>query len=250
MLNTVLALEWVSLHGLVVMLGLGIYGTASHTLRQRRHPSAAIAWVIALVLLPYVALPLYLMFGSRKVVAYRRGGNARSAMALGGDTGQPAFKAGQLAAAMGLPDAAPFDRLAIHDDGAQALRGLRNGIAGAQRTLDLCTFLLGRDVLGDEIAQLLIARARAGVQVRLLIDGIGFYLGGYPNLKPLQAAGVQVALFVSPFRSALRGRTNLRNHRKMVIADGQWMCVADAIWRPNISAATMCPCTRKRPGST
>lgn len=96
-------------------------------------------------------------------------------------------------------------------------------IGSASSTLDICTFILGRDPLGSEVMELLMRQARQGVQVRLLIDGIGVYLGGRPDLKPLSAAGVQVALFVSPFRSPLPGRTNLRNHRKMVIADGQRM---------------------------
>jgi len=58
----------VSLHGLIVMIGLAVYVAVSHTLHQRRHPSAAIAWVITLALLPYVGLPLYLLFGTRKLV--------------------------------------------------------------------------------------------------------------------------------------------------------------------------------------
>ena len=221
MLNLTLALEGISLHGLLVMLGLGIYATASHTLRQRRHPSAAIAWVISLVLLPYVALPLYLMFGRRKVVAYGRGTARLSATRPASGVGPPTYKTGQLATALGLPDTVGFEQLAIHQDGTQALQALRDMLGGAQQTLDLSTFLLARDVLGNEISALLMQRARAGVRVRLLIDGVGFYIGGYPRLKPLMDAGVQVALFVSPLRSALRGRTNLRNHRKMVIADGE-----------------------------
>ncbi|MDR1461724.1 MAG: phospholipase D-like domain-containing protein, partial [Azoarcus sp.] len=72
-----------------------------------------------------------------------------------------------------------------------------------------------------EILRLLEQRARAGVRVRLLIDGIGIYLGGYPNLRRLTRAGVEVVRFVPPFSSSKRGRTNLRNHRKMVIADGK-----------------------------
>src|SRR5712691_9115310 len=64
-------LDWISLHGIVVMAGLIIYVIASHTLRQRRHPAAAIAWVITLVLVPYVGLPLYLVFGTRKLVRAR-----------------------------------------------------------------------------------------------------------------------------------------------------------------------------------
>lgn len=94
-------------------------------------------------------------------------------------------------------------------------------ITGATRSLDLCTFLMGRDALGQEITTLLMHKAREGVRVRFLIDGIGAYLGGRPPLRALRASGVQVALFVSPWRSPLPGRTNLRNHRKLVIADGE-----------------------------
>lgn len=215
--------HWVSLHGLVVMLGLGIYVTASHTLHQRRHPSAAIAWVVALVLLPYVALPLYLIFGSRKLLGYRPSARPTTLASHVPDTGTPAARAQQLGAAMGLPGASSYEQLHIHEDGTQALQALRKMIDGAARTLDLCTFVFGRDPLGDEVAQGLIRRAREGVRVRLLVDGIGIYLGGHPDLKRLSAAGVQVALFVPPFHSPLRGRTNLRNHRKMVIADSQWL---------------------------
>ena len=212
-----------TLHALVVLLGLAIYATASHTRRQRRYPSAAIAWVVSLILLPYVALPLYLIFGSRKVVAYGRTLKPRNLARTARSTDQSAAQSGQLAAAMGLPEIATYEQLTIHQDGGQALQSLRNMIGRASRTLDVCSFLLGRDLVGDEIAGLLIRRAEAGVQIRLLLDGIGFYIGGHPNLKRLRAAGVQVALFVSPLSSALRGRTNLRNHRKLVIADGAWL---------------------------
>ena len=56
-----------TLHAIVVAFGLILYVAVARALPQRRDPSAAIAWVVALALLPYVALPLYLMFGSRKL---------------------------------------------------------------------------------------------------------------------------------------------------------------------------------------
>ena len=68
----VLLRNWLTLHVLFVVLGLGAYVMASRALYQRRHPSAAIAWVVMLTLLPYVALPLYFMFGSRKVSGRQR----------------------------------------------------------------------------------------------------------------------------------------------------------------------------------
>lgn len=223
MLTDFLSRYGLTLHGLVTVAGLAFYVVASRARHQRRHPSAAIAWVVSLALMPYLALPLYLLFGSRKV-ARRATSRAVPGLPMAVRPSNPfAFRFQHLANAMGLPPAASYQRLAIHQDGCEALAALRSVIASAGSTLDICTFLLGRDALGNEITDLLIGQARKGVRVRLLIDGIGVYLGGRPALRPLTSAGVQVELFVSPFRSALPGRTNLRNHRKMVIADGQRM---------------------------
>jgi cardiolipin synthase len=212
--------HWLSFHGFVVVVGLAIYVITSHARQQRRHPSAAIAWVISLALLPYVALPLYLLFGNRKVIRGRKILATAAAPLRAGDSGTTAARFLHLTAAMGLPRPSSYQQLDIHEDGSHSLHALRSVILEAKASLDLCTFVLGRDALGKEITGLLIDRAQAGVRVRLMIDGFGFYLGGLPGLKRLRAAGVEVSLFVSPFQSHLPGRTNLRNHRKMVIADG------------------------------
>lgn len=213
--------HWEVIDLLLVVVGLAIYVGASHSLNQRRHPSAAIAWVLGILTVPYVALPLYLAFGTRKVVLARPVYEQRPLAVAASVTYPTMARSLQLGAAMGLPEPVSYDRLVLHEDGAAALQALRGIIAGATESLDISTFLVGRDVLGDEILQLLCRRAHAGVRVRLLIDGIGIYLGGYPDVNALRAAGIEVVRFVPPFRSPKRGRTNLRNHRKMVIADGQ-----------------------------
>jgi cardiolipin synthase len=221
MLFDLIRRHWEILDALLVAVGLVIYVAASHSLHQRRHPSAAIAWVLGILLVPYLTLPLYLAFGSRKLVAPHPAQGARRAAVPASATHATAARAQQLGVAMGLPDPVAYGDLIIHEDGTQALNALRRIIDGASRTLEVCTFLFGRDVLGDEIAERLKQRARAGVRVRLLIDGIGIYLGGYPDMKGFAEAGVEVVRFVPPFRSPKRGRTNLRNHRKMLIADGR-----------------------------
>lgn len=213
--------NWELLDALLVALGLVIYVAASHSLNQRRHPSAAIAWVMGILLVPYLTLPLYLAFGSRKVLTRHPAQGARRAALSAATTHTTAARSQQLGLAMGLPAAVPYARLCVHEDGTQALVALRRLIDGAVHSLAVSTFLFGRDVLGDDIAERLMRRARAGVRVRLLIDGIGIYMGGYPDLKQLAEAGVEVVRFVPPFRSPKRGRTNLRNHRKMLIADAQ-----------------------------
>ncbi len=220
MLTGFIVEHWEILDIFFVVFGLVIYVSASHSLNQRRHPSAAIAWVLGILTVPYIALPLYLAFGSRKMAFPRYFSVERPATVSAPNAFPTMARSLQLGAAMGLPDPVSYEKLNIHEDGTEALQALRRIIGGANSSLEISTFLLGRDILGNEIAGLLMQRARAGVSVRLLIDGIGIYMGGYPDLKELKCAGVEVVRFVPPLNSPRRGRTNLRNHRKMVIADG------------------------------
>lgn len=214
--------HWEVLDALFVAAGLVIYVVASHSLNQRRHPFAAVAWVLGILLVPYLTLPLYLAFGSRKVVLPHHQEQDVRRPAVRASAAHPTMaRSMQLGAAMSLPDAVSYEGLSIHENGTHALQALRHIIVNASVSLEISTFLLGRDVLGDEIAEMLKRSARAGVRVRLLIDGIGVYLGGYPDLRDLEKAGVEVVRFVPPFQSPKQGRTNLRNHRKMVVADGK-----------------------------
>ncbi len=202
----------ISYHGLAVALGLLVYVVTAHLLEQRRHPTAAIAWVLFIVLLPYVALPMFLAFGSRKLARPARG----QRMPAASGTGPWAL---QTIHALGQPAPAPYHALQIHADGAEALAALWRTIDSAEQSIDVCTFILGPDTVGHAVLERLGAKARAGVRVRLLLDGMGSLMGGRPKLDALKAAGAQVALFVPPLHSPLKGRTNLRNHRKTIVVD-------------------------------
>ena len=215
----VLERNWLTVHGLVVAFGLVVYVMASRALYQRRHPSAAIAWVVMLTLLPYLALPLYFMFGSRKVGG-QRGALENSTIVRSNRLDDLGAWSRRLAGAMGLANAVGYERLRVHADGREALEALRELIAEATTTLDVCTFVLARDAAGREVAELLMRRAQQGVRVRVLLDGFGVWLGGHFNLGSLRAAGIEVVKFVPALKSAVRG-LNLRNHRKMLIADGE-----------------------------
>jgi cardiolipin synthase len=210
-----------TLHGIFVALGLVLYVTVARSLPQRRDPSAAVAWVVALTLLPYVAVPLYLLFGSRKLRMRDAPLLPPVAAAFAGDDEWASLWARRLGRSMGLAPAAAYQALAIHRDGAEARRAALEVIESARATLDVCTFILARDAIGDEIAAALCRKAEGGVRVRLLIDGIGAWLGRRHDLRNLRGSGVEVVTFVPPFRAILRGRANLRNHRKMVVADNE-----------------------------
>ena len=225
MLNSIFQSHWISLHGLVTLSALGIYLANSRMLHQRRHPSAAIAWCLSLALIPYVALPLYLLVGRRKVAPPVPALTVTALRSEHEKADGPAARLRILVGTLDLPEPSTYDLFQLHEDGSEALASLLSIIDTATTRLDICTFLIGRDPLGREIARRLMLSARRGVSVRLMVDGIGRFLGGSPDLRPLAEAGVQVALFASPLRFPFSGRANLRNHRKMAIADGDrlWM---------------------------
>jgi len=210
--------KWLSLHGLIVVFGLLVYVLSTHSLKQRRSPTAAISWVLAIALIPYVGLPLYLLFGTRKLV---HSGRAHLGTANAPDLSTDDAWPQQLAAAMGQPPVASYRNLRIHADGTEALHSLWELVDGAERELILCTFLVGRDAVGSALMARLIGKARSGVRIRFLIDGMGRVMGGGINLHKLKAAGVQVALYGPILHVPFKSTTNLRNHRKMVVADGK-----------------------------
>jgi len=177
--------------------------------------TAAIAWVILIALLPYVGVPVFLLFGSRK-----RG--RASAPAGYGDPAQARPVSDPLAAlarALHLPPAASHGPVRLHTDGATALRALLEVVDSASGTLHVCTYLIGNDAVGAALVERVRARVAAGVTVRMLVDGVGG-LRSWPMVRRLRAAGAQVQWFVPPLHRPLHGRTNLRNHRKLVVADG------------------------------
>ena len=102
--------NWEILDILLVAVGLVIYVGASHTLHQRRHPSAAIAWVLGILLVPYITLPLYLAFGTRKIVPQRV---VQRNLPLAPSTPEQttAARTQQLGQVMGLPPPKSYESL-------------------------------------------------------------------------------------------------------------------------------------------
>jgi cardiolipin synthase A/B len=205
--------HWLTLHGLVTVLAVLIYAATSRAMQQRRNPTAAIAWILFILLIPYLALPAFLTFGSRKLMD-RRALPQRPPLAHG--TGAWAV---DTLLALGQPAPARYSDLSVHPDGSASRDALLAILRAAQHSIDVCTFMLGRDRLGAAIIDALADKARGGIRVRLLIDGLGDLMSGHPDLARLTRAGAAHALFAPPLRSILKGRSNLREHRKLVIVD-------------------------------
>jgi cardiolipin synthase A/B len=201
----------ITIHSLLIVISLLIYVLTTRLEGTRRPPSIAIAWVLSLIALPYFALPTYLIFGRRKV---RRKASRASTIPA------PARHwAEELIESFGLAGAGPAS-VRLHQDGGESAAALFATMSSAVSRLDICTYILGNDEFGREVTSRMMALARAGVQVRLLIDGVGAIQLPRSCFRQWQEAGIETAVFSPLFARKTQGPRNLRNHRKLTIADG------------------------------
>ncbi|MHB1675921.1 MAG: phospholipase D-like domain-containing protein [Sulfuriferula sp.] len=214
--------SWASLssllHGVSVAGGLLIYLLATRIGKQQRRPSVALSWVLLIAAFPYAGIPIFLLFGTRKFLR-----PARQALSHRQNPFQASAPpwATRLLEVMDIEPLTCNASVRLHKDGNESWLGLMDVLDSARKELDVCTFLLGGDEVGDMVANKLIARAKEGVRVRLLIDAVGCMRTPRKQIRRLKAAGVQVRRFMPILHNPTRGRTNLRIHRKLALGDRQ-----------------------------
>lgn len=189
--------------------------------KERRPPTSTLAWLLAIIFIPHLGVPLYLIFGGRKMTQ-----KAESKPQLSPNTPSASFDTCGadttylIASERGVfPPSAP-NRVTLLPEGRQAWETLLARIQGARHTVYIATFILGRDETGRALVQALAKKAAEGLEVCLLLDAVGSLKVTKSFLAPLVAAGGQVAFFMPMIHWPFRGRANLRNHRKIVVCDG------------------------------
>ncbi|HEV3192607.1 MAG TPA: phospholipase D-like domain-containing protein, partial [Polyangiaceae bacterium] len=182
----------------------------------RRTSQSALAWMLGFVFLPFAAIPLFLLFGSRKFPTRAKKPEASlspwSKEELAGAPKHSRVLSGSV-----VPPR-PGHSFELLGDGERAFARLIELIHGAQRSIDLTMFILGHDATGRAVVDALAERADQGVQVRLILDSVGCPRSRYYARQKLRK-NAEVRLFMPLSISPIRGRTNLRSHRKLVVID-------------------------------
>src|SRR5262249_47011254 len=189
---------------------------------QRRSPSSTIAWLLIILLLPYVGVPLYVMFGGRKMNPLARRKERIYSLPPGIAEVDSAGEATErLLASYGVPPARAGNRFSLVCDGADAYGRVVRMIDEARATIHITTYILGGDEGSRAVIDHLTRRAEEGVAVRLLIDDLGSWRLRRRSLARLSAAGAQGAVVRPGLHVPCRGRAQLRNHRKLIVVDGR-----------------------------
>ena len=206
----ILGAEWADLLPDNVMLavrtGCQIY-VLLRVMRARISPAYLLLWGPLAWFFPLPTALLIFVFGGRKHVALADAKKEvnRVAWRL---SDEPDFGGNRF-------------RLLGDRDGQSTLEELRRQIKGAKRRISLSTYILSDDAVGREIVSLLTARAKAGVEVRLLVDAIGSFGIPLRLCRPLRRAGGMVARFNPALPMQGKGSANWRNHRKIAVFDGK-----------------------------
>ncbi len=196
--------------GAIIGFSLGFILVA-RLMREKRRPSSTFAWLLLIILVPYIGVPLYFLIGGRKIRKLSRGKDSINLLAQ--------------APASETVSTSPFglvargNRTQFLSDGAAAYDALVDSIKEAQTSIDITTFILSHDAVGRRIVKELAQRAREGVAVRLLVDALGSFGKKTLYMLELEKAGGKIERFMPVFPISFPGAANLRNHRKIAIFD-------------------------------
>ena len=198
---------------------------------ENRNAAKSLAWILALIFLPVLGLLLYLLFGQ----------SLRHETLLSQSNREKLFNSNK------LPDvdidALPFSEnnkqlikmcnrldasrfypgndVRVYVRGNEKFEDLLFDIRHAQKFIHTQYFIFRDDVLGRRIRDALVEAAERGVEVRLLFDDMGCFTVRRGFFKEMKARGVEVRAFMRIFQFRPSWRLNFRNHRKIVVIDGQ-----------------------------
>ncbi len=203
---------------------------AGHALLTKREPQVAAAWIAICLIFPAGGALLYYLFGinrvhtrARKLVAEERlpPGLAPHPTSSSHGIGPEYAEQIRISDAVTGRPLEPGNRIQVLTNGEEAYPAMLEAIEGARETVMLSTYIFETNTSGRRFIDALSAAHRRGVDVRVLIDGVGEYYTWPRPSTLLRRAGVPVARFLPPRLIPPQLSINLRNHRKILVVDGQ-----------------------------
>lgn len=222
-----LYIHWILL---IIYLAITIGGIVA-VLMDNKQPEKTMAWILVLCFMPIVGIIFYLFFGQ----------NTRKEKVISERSMDLLMKRSMLEFAeqenLHIPRrnrplmklftnqnwALPFkdNEVSIFTDGYEFVSTLLYNIGQAQDHIHLDTYIIEDDPLGNLVADVLIDKARQGVEVRLLYDDVGCWRVKDRFFNRMKAVGIQVYAFMPVRFPAFTGKVNYRNHRKLCVIDGK-----------------------------
>lgn len=205
-----------------------------YVLLQKKQSVSKLAWSMVIVALPYIGGLLFLLFGinrvarraelkqaSRELIGRNLPGLAQYQILPDESFGHQVHRMMRTADSISTTRPCYGNTVEILADTNRTLGLIEQAILSAEKWIHLEYYIWQPDKTGRKLRDMLIKKAREGVQIRFLFDGIGSLLMGKKFIQPMRDAGIEVAGALPGASFRERWSINLRNHRKIVVVDGQ-----------------------------
>ncbi|MBV8062789.1 MAG: PLDc N-terminal domain-containing protein [Nevskia sp.] len=216
---------------LVAVYVAAAVGTATHALLHKRDPRSAWGWIAVCWLFPLAGAALYYLLGVNRVEtkAQRVFGKELPYQPLASPDAPPRIAGTdpvevrelvRLGWAMSGRRLLGGNQIEALHNGDQAYPAMLEAIAAARNSVHLSSYIYRGDAAGRRFAEALAAAQARGVEVRVLLDGLGDF-GYWPRgSRLLRRHGLKPALFLPLRLWPPMLHANLRNHRKLLVVDG------------------------------
>ena len=208
-----------------------IIGTIFIVILDNRNPVKTMAWVLVLFFLPIVGLVFYFFFGRstrKEKLISKKGFTRLIKRPMAEYQAQKAFKCPDeqyqlMRFFRKVNNALPFEGNAteVFTDGYSMLYSLMKEISKAKHHIHLQFYIFEDDPAGRLLRDLLIDKARQGVEVRLLYDDVGCWKVPHAFFDEMRGAGIEARSFLKVRFPLFTSKVNYRNHRKIVVIDGR-----------------------------
>lgn len=209
-------------------------GTSLHALLQKRETRAVLGWVGLIWLSPLIGSLLYCCFGVNRIerkgerildqidaqgkYTLKRAVRAWETRHQRTDTNMELEEIGKW---ITRRDLTPANDVTPLVGGKAAYDSMLTAIDKAHRSISLCSYIFDNDSSGRMFAEALANATQRGVDVRILIDDVGTRYSKPTILTEFQRLGLSAATFLPTSTPALVFYANLRNHRKILVVDGE-----------------------------
>ncbi|WP_459188630.1 cardiolipin synthase [Parabacteroides sp. APC149_11_2_Y6] len=224
-------IQWIAGIIFIILYSVTILGLVLVIIAENRNPLKTIPWVIVLLLTPGIGLIFYFFFGQdnrkqriisrrtyKRIMRRPHDGNLPQDACSVPAPYQPLVT---LLANSNQSSLLYGSDMSIYTNGSDKFRDLISEIEKATHHIHLQYYIFCDDKIGNIIKELLIAKAREGVEVRVLYDDVGCWKVKEKFFKEMQEAGIEVYAFLKVAFPVLTSKVNYRNHRKIVVIDGK-----------------------------
>ena len=207
-----------------------VIGTVIHVILDNRQPVKTIAWALVILFVPVIGFIFYLFFGvntRRERLVSRRSLDQLSKRSMLGFVKQTDLQIPEgLKPTIDLfvneSFSLPFNnnKVELLTNGYDFFLSLLRDMARARSHIHIDVYIFEDDALGRLVSDMLIAKAREGVEVRIIYDDVGCWSVKNRFFEQMRESGIEVEAFLPVRFPSFTRKANYRNHRKLFIVDG------------------------------